>query len=284
MILPDFVLPTRIGPPILNYGLDHCPEKNKEHYLNFPYKVEYKFNDRGYRDTNWPDSLNDLQDAIWCVGDSFTVGLGSPFEHTWPQVLQTRTGCRTINVSMDGASNEWILRKIKRIVEVIAPKRIVALWSYFHRREDVDINKIDEDRRIYGGRSSDSQDYDNFMHCINSTKEYKKITQIQHFTIPDAQSCYEINLAWNAFRGPDWPKTAPRNSQDFFQLPNFIKLEIIKTFDIDKQFQSLLLRNDQFDEYKKLENIIEVPQLDLARDAHHFDIKTSTWLVDQILL
>ena len=34
---------------------------------------------------------------------------------------------------------------------------------------------------------------------------------------------------------------------------------------------------------KETENILEVPRLDLARDSHHFDIKTSKWISAQIL-
>jgi hypothetical protein len=283
MILQDFVLKTRTYPTIANWGRDECLPKNKEHYLNFPYKVDYRFNSRGYRDLDWPDSIDELKNAIWCIGDSFTVGIGSPFNHTWPQVLQQRTGIRTINVSMDGASNEWIVRKINRLIEIVAPANIVALWSYFHRREDTDITKSDEDRRVYGGRSTDEEDYNNFMNCINLTKQHNSLTQITNFTIPDAQSCYDLQLTWNNFRGPDWPHQTPKNSIEFLQLPDFIKIEIIELLDIDAQFRSLLKRNDVFDNYKQIENILEVPRLDLARDGYHFDIKTSNWLVDQIL-
>jgi hypothetical protein len=211
------------------------------------------------------------------------VGVGSPFDHTWPQVLQARTGIRTINVSMDGASNEWIVRKINRLINTVAPTTIVALWSYFHRREDTDVTKSDEERKVYGGRSSDEEDYNNFMHCINSTKQHKSTTQIVNFTIPDAQSCYDLQLTWANFRGPDWPIQAPKNSIEFNRLPEFVKVEIIESLDVDAQFQSLLKRNDMFDNYKQIENILEVPRLDLARDGHHFDINTSNWLVNQLL-
>jgi hypothetical protein len=43
-----------------------------------------------------------------------------------------------------------------------------------------------------------------------------------------------------------------------------------------------LLRAQQLQD-QLLVNLLEVPKLDLARDGHHFDIKTVQWLVPQIL-
>ena len=62
---------------------------DKEHYSNYKKKVEYQYNSRGFRDHEWPE---DLSDVIWCVGDSFTEGLGQPFGETWPCLLQEKTG------------------------------------------------------------------------------------------------------------------------------------------------------------------------------------------------
>jgi hypothetical protein len=92
--------------------------RNKQHFDSYPYAVEYRYNSRGYRDSEWPPTIEELKQCIWCVGDSFTVGLGSPLAHTWVNILQQRTGIRCINVSMDGASNEWMIRKINRILQI----------------------------------------------------------------------------------------------------------------------------------------------------------------------
>ena len=78
--------------------------------------ITYNYNSRGFRDQEWPDSMTELREATWCVGDSFTVGLGSPVTHTWPNVLQQTLQKKTINVSMDGASNNLIARKVLKIL------------------------------------------------------------------------------------------------------------------------------------------------------------------------
>ena len=292
MILPDFYLSSRANcAPSIECGMDALlyTDKNygytdkKDYFLNYPYPVEYRFNNRGFRDADWPTDTNELQNAIWCFGDSFTVGLGSSYNHIWSQVLQTRSQRRTINVSMDGASNQWIARKVDKLCHEIAPKTIVILWSYLHRREQPDQSKSDEDRRDYGGRSSDEEDYNNFIQCVELVNKHKYQTQIIHLTIPDAQSCYDIQLSWDNFKGPDWPTISPRSISEFNLMPDFVKNEIVSFLDKNKKFQALLERNDMFDKYKETENILEVPRLDLARDSHHFDIKTSKWISAQIL-
>jgi hypothetical protein len=144
-ILPEFILPTFVDSTLDSYGIDSVAEcLDKNHFENYPYKVEYKFNDRGFRDEPWPST--DLNNCIWCVGDSFTMGLGSAKEHIWPYVLQEKTNIRTINVSLNGASNTWIARKTLALIETIKPKNIVVQWSYLQRRELEDKSLSDENR------------------------------------------------------------------------------------------------------------------------------------------
>ena len=89
MILPDLILKSRVNMQCNESGIDSYKKcLDRDHFKNFPHAVEYRYNTRGFRDLEWPDDHQELKNAIWCVGDSFTVGIGSPFRHTWPQVLQ----------------------------------------------------------------------------------------------------------------------------------------------------------------------------------------------------
>jgi len=136
MILPEFILRSRANQHWLYSGSDsieYC--LNKHHFLNYPYTVDYSHNSRGFRDAEWPVSESELAESVWCFGDSFTVGLGCPAEHTWPHLLGKSLNTRTINVSLDGASNTWIARKIQALTQQVIPKNIVVHWSYLHRRE-----------------------------------------------------------------------------------------------------------------------------------------------------
>ena len=158
--------------------LDECWDK--EHFLNYPYKVEYQYNSRGFRGPEWPSNLEDI---CWCVGDSFTAGLGVPYHHTWHQVLSSKLKINTINVSMDGASNSWITRKTIDLLK-IKPKNIIIQWSYIHRRESTDNTLLDEIRRIYAINTTIEQDTQHMIDCVNAVESVKENTNIIHTFIP----------------------------------------------------------------------------------------------------
>lgn len=142
-------------------------------HQQYPYPVEYRYNSRGFRDTEWPEQ--DLDQCIWCVGDSFTTGIGSTFAHTWPQVLQARTGIRTITVSMDGGSNQWIARRARDIMQAVEPKNLVILWSYLHRRESPDTSLTDHQRRQHYDRTTYEDDVEDFFRCVDQVWRYDVI-------------------------------------------------------------------------------------------------------------
>ena len=271
MILPDFILPSRVNQCWQHSGMDsleHC--FNKKHFKSYPYSITYQYNNRGFRDAEWPESTDELQNSVWCVGDSFTVGLGSPREHTWTHLLQQIYGSRTINVSMDGASNNWIARKSIEILQKINPKQLIIHWSYIARREldiatgldqpsiefynDIHVpdqsaytqqtdqqpipseynnnSYSDEFRRLQSVQSSDEEDIKNTMNCINSTVNAIVNTKVVHSFIPRF---------------------------------------------VPKQFQGVI-------ESQTVGLVIpEIKRLDVARDGYHYDRLTSEYFVDQIM-
>ena len=238
MILPDFILHSQVDARWHYSGSDSIEGCfDKKHFKNYPYPIEYVYNSRGFRDAEWPNSIDELKNAIWCIGDSFTVGIGSPLEHTWPYLLQQQTGRRCINVSMDGASNEWIARKTQAIIKEINPTNIVTMWSYPHRREKKDNSLSDEDRRTHVETVDALENAVNFKSCIDSLSH----SGITHTVIPNAY-----------------------NSQNF--IINHINNIYHNVADI----------------IEVLDKIKQVPQLDYARDFHHFDKLTSQWLIEQI--
>jgi hypothetical protein len=106
---------------------------------------------------------------------------------------------------------------------------MIIMWSYLHRREELDPKLSDEERRISSlDGATEQDDQINFQTCISSIPHSS--TNILHFIIPYAYAAvHGIKAA------KDW-------------LPDYIK---------------------------------EVPQLDFARDGHHFDILTSQWVAQQ---
>ena len=261
MILPDFVLTTRANQLWDYHGLDteeFC--LSKSYFENYPHEVSYKYNSRGFRDEEWLEDIEKLKKCIWCFGDSFTTGMGCPYDSIWVKSLEQQytkaisvtlnkdVNVRTINISMDGASNEWISRKVISIIKQISPKFVVIHWSYFDRREDPDTSLIDEDRRISLLSDGDYQDnkhhQDLHVNLKNTLKCIKKVENSNHSgTIIHSVICDEINF---------YPYATSRS------IHNSIK-SICKNY------------------------IIFQEKVDLARDGNHYGINTNFLLASKIL-
>lgn len=268
-ILPDLVLTSRADQCWQYSGIDSLEEcLDKEFFLKYPHEISYQYNSRGFRDAEWPKTLTELANAIWCVGDSFTVGLGSPVEHTWPNVLQQRTKQRTINVSMDGASNQWIARQAVNILQAAQPRFLVVQWSYLHRREDPNTSLCDEDRRLFAERLDFDKDLENLLSCISSIEQNKNNCQVIYSIIPGTGLSFNWAKTWEQIKDLSWPSTAPRQADD---VPTWISDEL-KT-----------LHNLDLNAAIKLDEMIKVKQYDRARDSHHYGLKTSHWFCQQII-
>ena len=212
-------------------SLEHC--KDVAHYKTYSKSVIYSYNSFGYRDEEWPA---DLINSIWCVGDSFTVGLGQPYDETWVKLIEKKTGKRTINVSMNGASNDWIAKRVQSIIDNFNPRIILIQWSYVHRRENKDdAVTTDEARRIHfikaeGGREkfADIQALDK-KNCIENILKIKRqpTTQILHSFIPKFARTDDAEFIYNELT---------KHDVNFFP---------------------------------------EQPQVDFARDSHHYDVETA---------
>ena len=298
MILPSFVLPDFKNQRWLESGidtLDLC--LSQKHFLNFPWSVEYCYNSRGYRDAEWPTELSDLEKATWCIGDSFTVGLGSPLSHTWPNILSQATDTRTINISLDGASNNWIARKISELVSEVVPKNIVIHWSYIHRRE----NNWDLINQQWNSVYTQIKDA-SWPECdrLNAFFDLPKHIQQEiihshnidsnflHFIqVPQGQ----LGYMFDAERRLHYDKN-PNDQEDFENIINCIDLstDIAQSTGINMLHSFIpkfanLSTSVKIQQYFKENNINFIEPfsvLDYARDHHHYDIKTSSFFVDEI--
>lgn len=289
MILPNLRLSSRENQHWEFSGKDSIERcVDKKHFRSFPHAVTYNYNSRGFRDQEWPDSVQELRHAVWCIGDSFTVGLGSPLAHTWPAQLAAKADCRVINVSMDGASNQWISRKAQNILQELGPVDMVIMWSYTHRRERPDDNvSSDEDRRLHFDSTSllDSKvaNWQNFLDCKQTIDQMSAATV--QFSIPDFHVISDkAHNIWKDIRGSNWPKTVPDTLEELNQLPLWI-LDEIKN--LHCCFDILFVEIQANESYKHTMNlqhqhgVVSVEQKDFARDAYHFDLITAEWVAAQ---
>jgi len=103
-----------------------------KHFKHYPDTITYQFNELGYRDCSHTQYQGN---EILAIGDSFTLGLGVNVEQTWPALLGQLLNYPVRNFSLNGASNDWMSRKIMSILNFFTPRAIVVHYSFSHRRE-----------------------------------------------------------------------------------------------------------------------------------------------------
>jgi hypothetical protein len=279
MILPDFVLPSRISQTWLYSGMDSLELcRDKKHFKSYPHDITYCYNSRGFRDVEWPDNPEELQSAIWCVGDSFTVGLGNPLAHTWPWILQQSAQRRVINVSMDGGSNMWIARKSLDIINKIKPAHLIIQWSYISRRENTIDALLDKAwQEFYKNVADPSWPACTRLNIDQLPKKIlEEIDQIHGGWKQEIDDEQRRLMTINCTVDDDIKNTldciASLNQAKSTQIvhsfiPNFVP----KTHQgiVEPQIAGLV--------------IPEIRRLDIARDGHHYDIATSQEFVRQVM-
>ena len=173
---------------------------DKDHFLSYDKNISYIYNTKGFRDNEWPE---DLSDVIWCVGDSFTVGIGQPFEETWPQVLKNKTGRRCINVGEAGCANDTMALRIQEICKLHSPKLVVVMWSYFARRRVNDEN-AEHDKNDFGV----DKDMANFSKNFKIVNELPTniINLIIPFAFEDTEMLNEKHPDLNCLRQIDYAR------------------------------------------------------------------------------
>jgi hypothetical protein len=279
VILPDTRILWRVNETGLFSGLDHLDEcVDKTHFANYPYTVDYQYNSRGFRDLEWPTDIDELRTAVWCIGDSFTAGVGSPFNHTWPQLLQKRLDQRTINISLDGGSNNWIARQTDNIIREIAPELIVIQWSYSHRREAPLSEALDPAWQEYykNIRAPNWPDCDSV----------DQLDQLPEYIRQEIQNHERFNI-WASETDTDSERrrwwTGTTDEQDIANTQACIDLISQGPTQIIHSFIPGWHPNKDYHLNFHGSSVVEFEQVDLARDGAHYDIKTAARFVDLIV-
>jgi hypothetical protein len=203
-------------------GMD-TPGKNNRSSRDFwEYPVQdfdYQFNSWGFRGKEYDQYVG--QAVNICLGDSFTVNVGGPVEHSWCSQLAEHFDIPTVNLGMDGAGNDAIKLVYNRACEVFDVQDTFVMYSYFHRR------LIDNAFRQNVHNNNENFDYfleqriPNAIECAlsgwNWTDEEKQFLsnqRIYFLDIPHAlyysdyttiDRKYIVKESYNNLRGPDWP-------------------------------------------------------------------------------
>jgi hypothetical protein len=280
-ILPDMVLKSfRLAE--LDYLLPDDPEFTKLD-TSYPWPITYKFNSRGYRDLDWPTDIETLKNSIWCIGDSATMGIGAPVEHSWPSRLALKLNNRTINISMPGASNDWIYRQADQILKEIQPKSLVLQWSLLNRREIDDSIIREEHWQIFYNSVKDPS-WPNCKFTDVSTLPIEIQTELQHghakfdATVHDEHRRIQSDPTCTAADDVDHTINLIKQLEE-------TKRQTTVIHNVVPAFAPLSTKDLFYQEINKLsvEFIPAFKQLDLARDQSHWDIKTNDFFVGEVL-
>lgn len=292
MVLPTFYLFSWINLIQEKTGLDDVDTCiDPDHWRNYRWPIDYRHNSRGYRDAEWPE---DLSNVTWCFGDSFTAGIGVPFTHTWPQVLQQRIKQPCINISMDGASNEWIARKIEELSQEITPKRIIIQWSFTHRRESNELFNLDYQWERFYNDIKDSS----WPDCC-SVKDFDRLPQhIQKEIVTDFADEEKLKLLdlrhsnYDLFsdenRRLHYVEDQDNNAKNTVECIQRVHCAVPNT-DVIHSFipefgtleeQAVVVSSIQ---QQGLKYVPVFAKLDLGRDGYHYDVLTANYIVDQIV-
>jgi hypothetical protein len=122
----DFLATDNVNNPTLlkNYKNDLTE------YHQYPDKVRYEFNSRGFRDDEWPENLDG---AVWCFGDSAGFGLGLNVDNSFPYLLKNKSQQNVISCCKIMAYNDWMLETAQQIIDNTNPGYIVLQYSWLNR-------------------------------------------------------------------------------------------------------------------------------------------------------
>jgi hypothetical protein len=110
-------------------------------------KFTYKFNSDGFRADEFTD-----QEGIVFFGCSHTVGIGLPYETTWPYLVSKFLKLRCYNLAIGGSSNDTAFRLAHHYLDKIKTKLVVMLTTYNHRLEL--LNQKNEILQFFGPGTS----------------------------------------------------------------------------------------------------------------------------------
>ena len=201
-------------------GLDsfqHC--FNKKYFTNFPHAVNYHFNELGFRDI---PIIKYSENPIIVIGDSFTLGLGLPVQLTYPKQLENLAQHQVLNFSLNGASNDWISRKLENILHHFNPMSIIVHYTFSHRRELNREDWTDDERTLCPLDSIDEQaDFENWSMNHEKIKSLTKGIPTIYSAIPNWHHAKVSDLYCPRFLDL---------ARDFFHYGEKTCLSIAKTF------------------------------------------------------
>lgn len=170
-------------PHYANLETDQLGLDSREHCLDPCHydrcsPVTYRFNELGYR----MESIHTFTGReILAIGDSFTLGLGADIQDTWPSVLSRQLDRTVLNFSLNGASNRWMCRRLRDLLDFFQPPLVIVHYSFSHRRENDRTDWFDDERTLSTPSPGSYLDYEDWRACSQQIQDQCKCPVIESF-------------------------------------------------------------------------------------------------------
>jgi hypothetical protein len=109
--------------------------KQKENNVFTPESFGYNFNEYGYRIGNRDWDLATTKKRVMALGCSHSVGVGVPWEKTWPAMFTEEINAELFNLSVAGSSADLIFRTLYHSIDIIKPDIVTVFWPELIRWE-----------------------------------------------------------------------------------------------------------------------------------------------------
>lgn len=200
-----------------NSGMDD-PQHHDRDFYDYPIQdFDYQFNSWGFRGPEYEQYRD--QPVNICVGDSFTVNLGGPVEHSWCSQLAEHFSIPTLNLGMDGAGNDTLHLVHSRACELFDVQNTFVMYSYLHRRlkDGVFTQHVDGDEENFSYFLQHR--LNNAIECAlpmwNWTESERIFLHDQNVYFFDTKMYFAdyqhidrkhiVKQDYNNLKGPDWP-------------------------------------------------------------------------------
>jgi len=153
----------------------------------------YDFNSLGFRCKEFTDAS-----SIMYLGCSYTIGIGLPVEHIWPELVSKELNLKCVNLGIGGASLDTVFRLCLGYIDKIKPKIIILLIPPGIRYELVSSDRIDHfvvqsaDEYYYRWAIDKNNNYFNQQKNILAIEMLCKYRNIK-FICRDSEELYNIS-------------------------------------------------------------------------------------------
>jgi hypothetical protein len=108
-------------------------KNSKMEQIEYPeIKLDYQFNQYGFRTSDWTDNKEECYVAI---GSSDTFGFGIPEEDRWSNLIEKHTGVTVYNLGYNGGSADTVTRLAMGWLHEIRPTKVFTSWPPNNRWE-----------------------------------------------------------------------------------------------------------------------------------------------------